>query len=292
MRITRRSLLAGAALTVTGCAGSPTIQAPAASPIPRPVPVQEPWAVAATATTAALRAQLAAMPSSEWTIAALGLCDDQLTLFTALDPFAEEVEPHFEIPQPQGAEADLPAAIGEARQRFTRHAEDASGQPERLLLASASCAVASLADQQTAPQPGGKPRRFAEATLDASLPVALSHTWALLQGLELGLGRLPKDDPLRDYALSRLPEARTQRNRLRDLIPGEPPRQPASLQMPTPMATPDEIRSGWAALELGLLDGYAWLTAVDVAWLEFMQAQVPRVQSLGGRLPHWPGWAG
>lgn len=294
MRITRRSLLAGTALTLTGCAGSPTIQAPTLSPTPDPTPVQESWAAEATATTAALRAQVASAPPSEWATAALGLCDDQLLLFTSLDPFAEEPEPYFEIPPLPNDEADkaLPAAIEETRQRFTAQAGTAPGQPERLLLASASCAVASLAVQETAPQPGGMPRRFAEATLDDSLPVALSHAWALLQGLELGLGRLPKNEPLRDYAVNRLPGARTERNRLRDLIQGEPPLQPVSLQMPTPMTTPDEIRSGWAALELGLLDGYGRLTAVDVTWLPLMQGQVPRVQALGGRIPHWPGWAG
>ncbi|HMR49283.1 MAG TPA: hypothetical protein PKE40_08550 [Arachnia sp.] len=294
MRITRRSLLAGVALGATGCAGSPTIQAPTVSPTPDPVPVQEPWAVEATATAAALRSQVAAAPPSAWVVAALGLCDEQLALFAALDPFAEAPEPGFDVPPPPTGEAGtaLPAAIEEARQRFAAQVAGAPGQPERLLLASASCAVAALADQTTLPEPGGMPRRFAEATLDDSLPVALSHVWALLQGLEIGLGRLPRKDPLRDHAAARLPEARTERNRLRDLIQGEAPRQPASLQMPTPMTTPDEIRAGWAALELGLLDGYGRLTAVDAAWLPSMQGQVPRIQALGGRLPHWPGWAG
>ena len=122
--------------------------------------------------------------------------------------------------------------------------------------------------------------------------MALRHLWALLHGLELGLGRLPRGHELRGYAHSRLPSAREERNELRDLISGEPPLQPVSLRMPTSMTTLDEIQEGWAVLERGVLDGYGRLTAVDPAWLPRMQAQVPRIQSLGGQLPHWPGWTG
>lgn len=295
MRITRRGLLGVAAITLTGCTGSPTIQPPFV--VPPPSPEQEPWAVATTATVTGLRGLFAIAAPSKWSDGALALLDDHLLRLTALDPFADEPEPHFDAPVVEGPDAALDdealdAAVEQARQELSEQVATAPGQPERLLVASASCAVASLAVHKLPPKPGGAPRRFADATLEGSLPVALSHIWALIQGLELGLGRLPRDHKLREYADARLPQIREARNRLRDLIDGEPPLQPASLTMPNAMSDASEIKAGWAALELGVLDGYARLTAVDATWLTEMQAQVPRVQSLGGRLPHWPGWAG
>lgn len=295
MRITRRSLLGVAALTLTGCAGAPTIQFPSVEPLPDAE--QESWAAAATATVARLRDTLATATSSDWRDAGLALTEEQLLRLTSLDPFAEEPGAHFATPpaeEPATApdQAVLVTAAEHALQELTDQALDAPGQPERLLLASASCAVASLRTPSLPPVPGGAPRRFAEVTLHDALPVALSHSWALIQGLELGLARLADEDELRDYAGNRLPQARQTRNRFRDLVDGDPPLQPPALAMPTPMNTPAEIRTGWAALELGLLDGYGRLAAMDVTWLTDMQAQVPRVQSLGGRLPHWPGWAG
>ena len=292
MLITRRGALVGAALAVSGCALSPTVRVPDASLAPDPV--QEPWAADAERHVAALNATIAAASSSPWRSAALALTDAHLARLGARDPFAEEPEPFFPpaAASPRTGEGAAAAAVEEARAQLTTLVGTAPGQAQRLLLASAACAVASLAVPSLPPVPGGAPRRFAEVTVDDSLPVALSHLWALLHGLELGLGRLPRGHELRGYAHSRLPSAREERNELRDLISGEPPLQPVSLRMPTSMTTLDEIQEGWAVLERGVLDGYGRLTAVDPAWLPRMQAQVPRIQSLGGQLPHWPGWTG
>ena len=73
---------------------------------------------------------------------------------------------------------------------------------------------------------------------------------------------------------------------------GEVPDEPAAFALPNEMSTPDEIRSGWAALETNLLGGYARLVASsdEEGWRTAMLTQVGPVQSVGGRLGFWPGW--
>ena len=92
----------------------------------------------------------------------------------------------------------------------------------------------------------------------------------------------------------RLATAKELRNELRNALPGVAPVQPATFELPTAMTTSEEIRAGWGALELGLLEGLGRLVAAGgpgrERWLELMVGAADSVGAMGRPLPHWPGW--
>lgn len=136
------------------------------------------------------------------------------------------------------------------------------------------------------------PGRFSAPTREAALGVAISHAWALVYGLGVGLGRLGSKDPLYEWGLSRLNTARELRNELRAALGADTPTQPAAFELPTAMDSAKTITAGWAALEQNLLEGYATAVAGDDAprWRALMRAQAKPMAELGAPLPFWPGW--
>ena len=125
-----------------------------------------------------------------------------------------------------------------------------------------------------------------------SLPVLLGHVWALIYGLGVGLGKLPKDDPLHAVGAARLTQARELRNQLRAELGAATPEQPAAFDLPTAMDSPASIREAWGLLEVHVLNSYARLVAADSdpRWRIAMRNQVQPVQATGTALTWWPGW--
>ena len=308
MRCGRRAVLA--ALLLTGCGLDPTISQPSLpAPGPDPSPTQSAEAAEAAEAVSGLVVAIGAGRSAAdapagfpaWADAAEAALGAVLDRLRAADPVAGG-EPVFELPPsspatpaPAGLAESLAGASTAAQASLRRAALAAESQPLRLLYASAACTSRGLATVGAAPVEGGaEPRRFQGTTVAASLPIALSHSWALIYGLGVGIGRLDADDPLRDLGTARLATAKELRNELRDALPGAAPVQPATFDLPTAMTSAEEIRAGWGALELRLLEGLGRLVAAGgperERWLDLMLEAVDSVGGMGSSLPHWPGW--
>lgn len=306
MPIARRTVLTGLVLAVAGCATDPVISgAPALAPT-SPPPTQSAQDAAALAALVGLRSAVetvglsAGTDLADWLTPALAQCDAHLALLALPDPFGSDDQTPFTASTPAQAGATTPdealAALGAAVDAAVEALEAAAAAAEapdlRLLHASAATASVALRNTALAPEEtGAVPVRLQPTTLEASLPIALGHAWALIYGLGVGLGRLGAKDPLQALGTARLAQAKELRNELRDALTTVP-EQPAAFELPNAMSTPEEIRAGWAVLETNLLDGYARLVAAsdDVTWRERMRGQVTPVQAVGGRLGFWPGW--
>lgn len=300
------------ALALTGCGLDPTVAGPTLpAPDPAPEPTQAAEVAQAAAAVSGLAVEIEAARSvadppsgySTWADAAAVALGGILDRLRAVDPVTGG-EPAFleqEPPPPAPgsfaeAGAAIAAASGAAEAALRAAALTAEGQPLRLLLASAACTARSLAAVATPSVEGGtSPRHFQGTTVAASIPIALSHVWALIYGLGVGLGRLDDDDELATLGAARLAAAKGLRNELRGALPGQPPTQPASFELPTPMTTREEIRAGWGELEVGVLEGLGRVVAAggpDVErWLDLMIAQTDEVAAVGQPLTRWPGWA-
>ena len=314
MLISRRAALAAAgALAVAGCASSPVVNGdPATAPSPPampdpPVPTQAPEAASAQAALAALEAELRraagldAWEKRDWARDAADQCAAHLALLSLPDPLSAGEQEPFETPAPVvGTATDAEAVGTELKARAKAAAEalesaaTASNTPDlRLTWASAATAASALAGKRIPPVPGeATPGRFSAPTREAALGVAISHAWALVYGLGVGLGRLGSKDPLYEWGLSRLNTARELRNELRAALGADTPTQPAAFELPTAMDSAKTITPGWAALERNLLEGYATAVAGDDAprWRALMRAQAKPMAELGAPLPFWPGW--
>lgn len=300
------------ALALTGCGLDPTVAGPSVpAPEPAPEPTQAPEVAQAAAAVSGLAVEIEAARSladppssySTWADAATLALRGILERLRAVDPVAGG-EPAFQEQEPSPstsgsfaeAGAAIAAASGAAEAALRAAALTAGGQPLRLLLASAACTARSLATVAAPSVEGGtSPRHFQGTTVAASIPIALSHVWALIYGLGVGLGRLDDDDELATLGAARLAAAKGLRNELRDALPGQPPTQPAAFELPTPMTTREEIRAGWGGLEVAVLEGLGRVVAAggpDVErWLDLMIAQTDEVAAVGQPLTRWPGWA-
>ncbi len=314
MLISRRVVLTAAGVVaVAGCTSSPVVNgdpaiAPSTPTTPDPpAPVQAPEVAAAQAAVAALGAELRravgldAWEKKEWALAAADQCDAHLALLSLPDPLSAGEQEPFETPVPSpgtGDDADAVGAELKARAKTAAAALEAAAaaasSPDlRLTWASAATAASALTGKRVAPVPGdATPGRFSAPTREAALGVAISHTWALIYGLGVGLGRLPSKDPLHEWGLARLNAAKELRNELRAALGADTPAQSAAFELPTAMDSAKTIKAGWAALEQNLLEGYATAVAGDDAprWRALMRAQAKPVAELGAPLPFWPGW--
>ncbi len=288
MLLARRSLLFGAVAGLAGCAGDPTIVVPeGAAPRVREssAPVQAPQMARAASLVAGVLDALDGAEPGPWRDAATAQCEAHLARFNSPNPYTEP-EPQF-TPRAATSE-DLAGAVATAVAGLVVCADEAEGVSDRLLFLSAAAATSGLADTSTVPAEGGDPT-FVE-TLAGQRQVALRHAWALVHGLEVGLGKLGADEPLRAQLSARLPAAKSLRNVIRDGFDGVAPSQPAAFALPTPMQDVATIREGWAALEVRLLEGLVLLAADEPGSEPLWPAQVAQAQAAGGRIPRWPGW--
>lgn len=288
MLLARRLVLLGAVAGLTACAGDPTIIVPeGAAPRVRESnePVQAPQMARAASLVAGVLGALGGAEPGPWRNAAMAQCEAHLARFNSPNPYAEP-QPYF-TPRAATAE-DLAGAVTTAVAGLVVCADEAEGVSDRLLFLSAAAATSGLADTSTLPAEGGDPT-FVE-TLAGQRQVALRHAWALVHGLEVGLGKLQTDEPLRAQLAARLPAAKALRNVIRDGFDGVAPSQPAVFALPTPMEDVATIREGWATLEVRLLEALVLLAADEPGSEPLWPEQVSRAQAAGGRIPRWPGW--
>lgn len=311
----RRLLIAALALPAAGCAPDPRIDGGPTTPwTPIPTgPEQTPAAATATRIIVALATELDLLESAarqwensegfdQWLSAMSAMTDTHLQRLLSANPLGE-VDPVFEPPV-----IDIPPAEGSRqdveqwwRQALDTHIGELSDvavgvteQPLALLYGSLAIAVVAGRAQTVVPEPGdAEPLPFAEVAATPSTEVALSHAWALIRGLEIGLGNPTLDADLDELGTARLPLARQQRDELRALLDAVP-EQSFTWQMPTPMQTSAEIRQGWAILETNLLDAMArmFVATRERVWLDAAVEQGQRVLALGQPLTFWPGWTG
>lgn len=302
-----------AALLVS-CAPSPVISGasdPSAAPSPVEPTQSEEFALAAAWVTGlqALAEELqtnhdawdADAAAGSWAEAILEKCDSLLDRLLAPDPLTSDQDPIFSVEEagiPESADlkgfhAQLEEHSQAGIELFGELSTAEASQPERLLCASLGCSAAGAVSFSRAPRADeSKPIRFPDTSPDTSFGVALTHVWALIQGLELALDHLTDEDD-KKRAATRLRDARELRNDLRDEIAEEAPLQAISYEFPGGTSSRDEIRAGLAELETNLLDALARVVAAsgEKAWYEAMIAQVSNVHSWGGSLTFWPGWA-
>lgn len=316
MRATRRNLLQLPLLVaLVGCTPDPTVHGTPGD-APEPVaPTRSPEASAVATWVAELSALVEVVSGSAgdwgaddvqvaWLAALSSQSAAHLSRVEAQNPVvggpavfptsATTVAAEAAPSTPDEAVAAIAAKVGDGASVLQAAvAADADGA-SRLFHASIATAAAGGLDTARPPAEGGaEPAPFPDRALPATLALALSHVWALLRGLELGLGRLDRSDELQEAGRQRLDSARDIRNALLAALSGEPP-EVEEWSLPNAMGTPGEILAAWAVLEASLLDALGVLVAADgedpQQWLDAMLGQVPWVHRWGGRLPHWPGW--
>ena len=285
MDITRRSMLVGAALVVAGCAPDPTVDSPDDAPT-RAQPSEAPSQPASFAKVAALltavRGHVEAADEGPWRAAALAQCDDQLARLNSLNPFSEP-EPVF---TPQAASTpDLQHAIDAAVGACVQGARGEEAASTRLLLCSIAAATSGLRKPEVLPGEGTGPSPV--ETLHDQRYAALTHVWALIHGVEAGLGKVRGDEGLSKALSARLATAKALRDELRAGLRASS--QPAAFALPGDMTSNDGVRTAWRTLEVRLLEALVLLAAEepdDQHWA----SQVTHAQAVGGRIPRWPGW--
>lgn len=237
---------------------------------------------------------------SQWADAVVRMCRLQLDRLLSIDPFLEP-DPIFDYPartepdvgaSDSDAETWLSATVARHVAALRDLALDGESQPERLLYTSLALSTAGVANQLSSPVAGSPvPIRFPEVSVESSQEVALSHCWALIRGLEVGIGRLDASDPLSTIGTERASSARILRNDLRARA-ATVPEQEIAYQMPTPMQSSAEIRQGWGILEERVLDSLArvFIASLDIDWFDLAITQVGYVQAMERPLNYWPGW--
>lgn len=285
MDVPRRFVLVGAALCLTACAPSPTIEEPDGTPSraqASEAPKQPESLAKVAALLAGVRELVAKEPTDDWRTAALAQCDDQLARINSVNPFASP-DPVFE-PQPEST-ASLEDSIAAVVDACSAAAHREEAPSTRLLLISIAAATRGLTKRNLVPGEGAEPSPV--ETLSDQQYAALTHVWALIYGLESSLGRARNDKALREELSTRLASAQSLRDELR--LGLTTPSQPPVFELPGPINTSAEIRSVWRALEVRLLEALVLLAAEqpdDDRWA----AQLQRTQAVGGRIPRWPGW--
>lgn len=314
MSVSRRRILAlGAVLPLVACAPDPSISGgPGAPWSMQPTdPVQPPELARAGSVVAGVRDGVAAIKRAapqwdppgdvgQWADPCTRMFQSQLARLRSASAFTEP-DPRFDLPPStdpdvgtteSGADAWLGAAIDGATADLADLALEADDQPMRLLFTSLAVALEGVRNRSIQPVPGpAVPVRFAETGPSSAMEVALSHTWALVRGLEVGLGRLGPDDPLAALGTRRLDDARLLRNHLRDSADEIPP-QAVAYELPNAMSDPLLIRQGWGVLEEKLLGALCrlFIATGEPEWLGTALEQVPSVHAVGRPLPYWPGW--
>lgn len=307
MPLNRRALLAGSAVLLAGCAPSPVISGAPALPASPPAPQQSAEASAAQAALQGMEAILTRLDGApywaeqQWAVAARAQCEVQLARVSAPDPLSDEEQTLFEVAGPAeiafsdaaAAAAALTQSGADAVAALETAAAAADAGALRLLYASAAAATVALTNTTLVPLAmDAPPRPLPTSPEEGALAVALSHAWALIYGLGVGLGRLGAKDELHSYGTARLSAAKRLRNELRDRLGAAAPAQPAAFDLPNQMTTTDTIRQAWAVLETRLLEGYARVVdaSPEPGWRTRLSDQVAPIQAMGGQLGPWPGW--
>ncbi|NHB83875.1 hypothetical protein G7085_02120 [Tessaracoccus sp. HDW20] len=148
-------------------------------------------AVATLAATLRAVGDVEGWATAGWTAAASAQCDAQLTVLSLPDPFV--ADPQTPSPsRPRGPRPRLPRGGHLGGRRPARRdgvrprgrGRGRRGGDSRLLYASAATSTSALTDRALVPATSdAAPARLQATTLEASVPIALSHAWALVYGL-------------------------------------------------------------------------------------------------------------
>lgn len=168
-------------------------------------------------------------------------------------------------------------------------------QPMRLLYASILATGVAVSNPGARPiDQAAEPGYFQDITAQSSIQVALSHVWALIYGLEVGLGRLSSDSDLADPAQQRLNTAKQLRNEYLAQL-SEPAKQEPAYELPTAMSDESQIAEGWRVLEGQLAEAQVRLAATDSELLDQrvteMTSGINQARTRGYQFGYWPGWA-
>ena len=178
-----------------------------------------------------------------------------------------------------------------------RTAQDSS---ETLLWASLSVFCSAFNPTGPVPQPTPKvvPVTVGQEPLVDAQQALLSHLNALVAGLEWGIGRLEKNDPLRTWGWNRREKVLAQRaevrQNVRDASATPTPDLPGYPMSPAPV-NDAATRSLWSGLETNVLSGWGRVTGASgsAARPHAVAAMVTQTQvlaQLGTGVTTWPGW--
>ncbi|GAA1397219.1 DUF4439 domain-containing protein [Luteococcus peritonei] len=187
-------------------------------------------------------------------------------------------------------------ALVKQHSELLARAEDAS---QALLLCSLAAFAAGHRSPGSAPAEG----RLRPAMVEVGSPeqarlALLSQLRALAEGLEVGAGQVDPQSPEYERGKARLAQVWQARDALiRRLAADGTTVPPAELSyaMPGDFASPAAVRRTWAALENGVLAGWARVCAATTGTdrsqaLSQVLAQTAQVRADGGALGWWPGW--
>lgn len=316
----RRALLRGgllAALVTAGCSPDPTVHgshagAVAPSPGVTPtVPAAQRLLTQQEADLAAWLTAAAALPdigaARAFVLAAANQCRAHAARLAEPDPLAAATP----SATPTAAKQAPGASWEQAAPELTRRATALSAAHRVAALAAedgstallhGSLAVAAHAVRRVGPAPLAaqvRPVRVEPASPDQARLVLVSQLRALVQGLQVGIGRLPlpSDDyqPARDR-LAVVMGVRDQVLAALDAAGVEVPPAEVSYAMPGGFTNPSAIRQTWGRLEAQVLDAWGGVVAaasgdVRAQALDQMVRQADQVRADGLALDWWPGWA-
>lgn len=303
-RWTRRAVVIGA-LGLGGCAVTDPVIYPTDAVRTPARPTISPEQAASLAGELQLTAALSAASTLQtdakaWATAQLDARHQHALRLRAIDPLLPGEQPDVDTPTatpggPMALAKVAAAALDQHRSRALALA--GREQPLALFYASLAASAHSCTAPGVAPVAGtGAPRPFAPATPTAVYPIVLTRCWALIYGLESGLGRLDAKSARYAEGLARLADAKQLRD---DLLArpdlAHPPTQLANYDLGGPVTTEAEALAAWGRLELALLGAWGRLAAASTGdaaayALDAMIGQAGRVQQWGAPLPYWPGW--
>lgn len=325
--LTRRALIGGALVGLTGCSGVGVLTPPTPGTTasrPGTLPSSTPTPDASLVTAAAQEADggwYAAMakqatawkaPSTfaPWCRAAAATRDAHASLLSRHDPLSGEngdLSSWFTpTPHPPAAPASLKAALTAIQTRETALATEhrtralSASDPSMVALWAS---LATSAHSRRAPGPLPPTTTVTPAPIEApglteALDLLLAHVHVLIAGMEVGLGTLPIRDAHYTPGRARLLVIEQMRDTtVASLRAAQAtPDAPALSYELVKMTTPASIIQAWGNLEVKVLEAWA---AVAVASngadrgqaIDAMFAQADAATGYGVGLSAWPGWA-
>lgn len=327
-RMGRRTLLGlgtGVALVAaaSACSPDPTIRGshvgaqpptPSATPSPAQLALaDQEEALAALLSATAARTSDTPTSQKAWLAAAAAQCLAHAERLRQVDPLGVPASSASASASPtSGTNAGTPPASWVAAQKtITQRADQLAGAHRgaataatdgSLALFHASASVAAHGIRQPGLAPVVAPVRPAAVevgTLDDARLVLLSQLRALVQGLEVGTGRLPLPDEHYSPALARITQVLAERDQVIAALEAakvEIPAAELSYTMPGGFGSVGAILTTWGRLETSVMDGWGRVAAAATGAdrttaIDQMVRHADQSRARGVALDWWPGWA-
>ena len=323
----RRTLLGlgtGVALVAAGsaCSPDPTIrgshvgaQPPTPSSTPSPAQLalaDQEESLAALLSATAARTSDAPTTQKAWLAAAAAQCLAHAERLRQVDPLAVTSSASASASPTSSTNAGTPPASWAAAQKtITQRADQLAGAHRSAALAAtdgslalfhASASVAAHGIRQPGLAPvvaTVRPAAVEVGTLDDARLVLLSQLRALVQGLEVGTGRLPLPDEHYSPALARITQVLAERDQVIASLEAakvEIPAAELSYAMPGGFGSVGAILTTWGRLESSVMDGWGRVAAAATGAdrttaIDQMVRHADQSRARGVALDWWPGWA-